>query len=82
MAVTIQFFGVAGYKIVTSSGIHVVIDPAPMPKKDRRQFEGALRAALKGESFETVIAGWTQLGLVELQRQRARPALPKPKGKS
>ncbi|WP_370284043.1 ribonuclease E/G [Pseudooceanicola sp.] len=60
----------------------VVIDPAPMPKKDRRQFEGALRAALKGESFETVIAGWTQLGLVELQRQRARPALPKPKGKS
>jgi L-ascorbate metabolism protein UlaG (beta-lactamase superfamily) len=27
MAVTIRFFGVAGYKIVTSSGIHVVIDP-------------------------------------------------------
>ena len=27
MAVTIQFFGVAGYKIITSNGIHVVIDP-------------------------------------------------------
>ena len=27
MPVTIQFFGVAGYKIVTTSGIHVVIDP-------------------------------------------------------
>jgi L-ascorbate metabolism protein UlaG (beta-lactamase superfamily) len=27
MAVEIQFFGVAGYKIVTSSGKHVVIDP-------------------------------------------------------
>ena len=27
MSVNIQFFGVAGYKIVTSAGVHVVIDP-------------------------------------------------------
>lgn len=60
----------------------IVIDPAPMPKKDRRQFDGALRAALRGENVETVLAGWTQLGLVELQRQRVRAPLPKPKGDS
>ena len=27
MSVSIQFFGVAGYKIITSNGVHVVIDP-------------------------------------------------------
>ena len=27
MSVSIQFFGVAGYKIVTSGGVHIVIDP-------------------------------------------------------
>jgi len=27
MSVHIQFFGVAGYKIITSTGVHVVIDP-------------------------------------------------------
>jgi L-ascorbate metabolism protein UlaG (beta-lactamase superfamily) len=27
MSITIQFFGVAGYKVVTSNGIHIVIDP-------------------------------------------------------
>ncbi|OWU84100.1 ribonuclease G [Oceanicola sp. 22II-s10i] len=57
-------------------GGQIVIDPAPMPKKDRKSFEGALRAALKGEQFETVLAGWTQMGLYELQRQRARAPLP------
>lgn len=54
----------------------IVIDPAPMPKKDRRAFDGALRAALKGEPIETVLVGWTQMGLVELQRARQRAPLP------
>jgi len=27
MSVSVQFFGVAGYKIITSSGVHVLIDP-------------------------------------------------------
>ncbi|MGR3321075.1 MAG: ribonuclease E/G [Pseudooceanicola sp.] len=59
-------------------GGQIVIDPAPMPKKDRRQVEGTLRAALRDEGFETIIAGWTQLGLIELQRQRARAPLARP----
>lgn len=64
-------------------GGQIVIDPAPMPKKDRRSFEGALRAALKGEQIETALAGWTQLGLFELQRQRQRAPLPPlPEGES
>lgn len=57
-------------------GGQIVIDPAPMPKKDRRVFDSALRAALKGEASETVLVGWTQMGLIELQRQRSRAPLP------
>ncbi|MGI3170706.1 ribonuclease E/G [Pseudooceanicola sp. C21-150M6] len=50
----------------------ITLDVAPMPKKDRRSFEGALRAALKTDDTETVMAGWTPLGLYELQRKRSR----------
>ncbi|SEI76842.1 ribonuclease, Rne/Rng family [Pseudooceanicola nitratireducens] len=50
----------------------VVLDLAPMPKKDRRSFEGALRASLKTDDTDTVMAGWTPLGNYELQRKRAR----------
>ncbi|WP_375691440.1 ribonuclease E/G [Pseudooceanicola sp. LIPI14-2-Ac024] len=63
-------------------GGQIIVDPAPMPKKDRRQFEGQLRAALKGDPAETILAGWTQLGLVELQRQRTRAPLPAKGGKT
>lgn len=50
----------------------VILDLAPMPKKDRPSFEGALRAALKSDDTDTVMAGWTPLGNFELQRKRAR----------
>ncbi|NIZ07931.1 ribonuclease E/G [Pseudooceanicola sp. HF7] len=50
----------------------VYLDLAPMGKKDRRQFESALRAAFRKDSVETVLAGWTPLGGYELQRKRAR----------
>jgi Ribonuclease G/E len=50
----------------------IVIDPAPCPKKDRRQIDQALRAAFKRDTAETALAGWTTLGLIELQRQRDR----------
>lgn len=50
----------------------VILDLAPMPKKDRRSFEGILRAALKADDTDTVMAGWTPLGNYELQRKRAR----------
>lgn len=53
-------------------GGQIVIDVAPMPKKERRSFEAALRGALKADGIETVLAGWTPLGHYELQRKRAR----------
>ena len=56
-------------------GGQIVLDLAPMPRKDRRPFEAALRAALRGDSEETVLAGWTPLGHFELQRKRGRVPL-------
>lgn len=53
-------------------GGQIVIDPAPTAKKDRRQIESALRAALKRDTVETVFVGWTPLGHIELQRKRDR----------
>jgi Ribonuclease G/E len=43
-----------------------------MPKKDRRTFESALRAAFRQDATETALAGWTPLGHFELQRKRDR----------
>lgn len=56
-------------------GGQIIIDAAPAPKKERRQMEQVLRAALRQDGTETVIAGWTQLGLIELQRKRERVPL-------
>ncbi len=53
-------------------GGQVIFDPAPMPKKDRRVVESALKAALKRDTVETIVVGWTNLGLLELQRKRDR----------
>ncbi|MCR9127645.1 MAG: ribonuclease E/G [Rhodobacteraceae bacterium] len=53
-------------------GGQVVLDLAPMPKKDRRGFEQALRAAFRGDPEETALVGWTPLGHYELQRKRGR----------
>ncbi|NIZ12788.1 ribonuclease E/G [Phaeobacter sp. HF9A] len=53
-------------------GGQIVIDVAPMPKKDRRAFENALRAAFKTDPEETSLLGWTTLGHFELQRKRGR----------
>ena len=53
-------------------GGQIVIDLAPMPKKDRRGFEAALRKSLKSDGIDTVLAGFTPLGHYELQRKRAR----------
>ncbi|MFW8596275.1 ribonuclease E/G [Cribrihabitans neustonicus] len=60
---------------VRGLGGQIVLDLAPMPKKDRRTFETSLRAALRADSEETVLAGWTNLGHYELQRKRGRPEL-------
>ncbi len=58
-------------------GGQITLDLAPMPKKDRRAFETALRAAFRADSIDTVIAGWTPLGHFELQRKRVRLPLGK-----
>lgn len=50
----------------------VVLDVAPMPKKDRRGFEQVLKAAFRADPVETTLAGWTPLGHFELQRRRER----------
>ena len=60
---------------VRGLGGQIVVDLAPMPKKDRRVFEQALRAAFRADPVETVLSGWTPLGHFELQRKRARSPL-------
>ena len=62
---------------VRGLGGQITVDPAPMPKKERRSFENALRAAFRDDDVETVFAGWTPLGHYELQRKRARLPLAK-----
>lgn len=53
-------------------GGQVVIDAAPMPRKERRNLEQALMAAFRSDPVETSLAGWTPLGHLELQRRRDR----------
>ena len=60
---------------VRGLGGQIVLDLAPMPKKDRRGFESALRAAFKRDSIDTTLVGWTPLGHYELQRKNARVPL-------
>ena len=57
---------------VRGLGGQIVLDVAPMPKKDRRAFETALRQAFRSDDTETALVGWTPLGHYELQRKRAR----------
>ena len=52
-------------------GGQVVVDFAPMPKRDRQILDQVLRAAFKTE-VEVNLAGWTTLGLYELTRKRDR----------
>ncbi|MEM8761960.1 MAG: ribonuclease E/G [Pseudomonadota bacterium] len=56
-------------------GGQILVDFAPMPKKDRRTVESALKAALKRDAIETTAHGFTTMGLFELQRRRERRPL-------
>jgi ribonuclease G len=49
----------------------VVVDFAPMPKRDRHILDQVLKAAFKSDG-EANLAGWTTLGLYELTRKRDR----------
>ncbi|PCD78132.1 ribonuclease E/G [Pseudothioclava arenosa] len=54
-------------------GGQIVIDFAPMPKRDRQVLEQQMRVSIKGEA-ESALAGWTPLGNFEMQRKRDRIA--------
>ncbi len=56
-------------------GGQVVVDFAPVPKKDRTLLEQVLRAAFKADGAESSLSGWTTLGLYELVRKRDRRPL-------
>ncbi len=56
-------------------GGQVVIDFAPLSKKDRQVLEQTLRAAFRRDGRDTVLAGWTPLGNFELTRKRDRVPL-------
>lgn len=56
-------------------GGQIVMDLAPMAKKDRRTFETVLRKAFREDAVETTLVGWTPLGHYELQRKRDRADL-------
>ncbi len=53
-------------------GGQILVDFAPMPKKDRRQLESTLRRAFRDDPVESSLVGWTTLGLFEIQRKRER----------
>jgi Ribonuclease G/E len=56
-------------------GGQVVVDFAPMPKKERTPLEQVLRAAFKADGADSSLSGWTTLGLYELVRKRDRRPL-------
>ena len=60
---------------VRGLGGQIVLDLAPMAKKDRREFETALRQAFRRDDVDTALVGWTPLGHYELQRKRVRAPL-------
>lgn len=53
-------------------GGQVVVDFAPLPKKDRAILDQVLKAAFKPEGADVNLAGWTVLGLYEMTRRRDR----------
>ncbi len=53
-------------------GGQVVVDFAPIPKRDRATLDQVLRAAFKNEAAETSLIGWTTMGLYEINRKRDR----------
>jgi Ribonuclease G/E len=56
-------------------GGQVVVDFAPMPKRDRRTLESTLQAQARADAIETALVGWTTMGLYELNRKRGRAPL-------
>lgn len=53
-------------------GGQVVVDMAPLSKRDRKQVESAARAAFRADPIETSLVDWTPLGHLEILRKRER----------
>lgn len=53
-------------------GGQITVDFAPMPKRERLKLENTLKAAFRKGGVDTIVAGWTPLGNMELQRKRER----------
>lgn len=53
-------------------GGQVVVDFAPITKRDRATLDQVLRTVFRGESTETTLIGWTAMGLYEISRKRDR----------
>lgn len=56
-------------------GGQVVVDFAPMPKRDRATLDQLLRSAFKTDGSEATLVGWTAMGLYEINRKRDRAPL-------
>ncbi|SNT74387.1 ribonuclease E/G [Paracoccus seriniphilus] len=56
-------------------GGQIVVDFAPMPKRDRATLDQVIRAAFKADSTEASMIGWTAMGLYEISRKRDRVPL-------
>jgi len=56
-------------------GGQIVLDLAPMPKRNRRAVEDAARKAFRDDGAAAIVAGWTPLGHLEIRKKRDRPPL-------
>ncbi|NNU81065.1 ribonuclease G [Halovulum dunhuangense] len=55
----------------------ITVDPAPFSKRERPQLEQVLNRAMREDAGEMLLAGWTPLGHMEMQRKRDRHPLAK-----
>lgn len=56
-------------------GGQIVVDFAPVPKRERATLDQVLRSAFRQEAAETTLIGWTAMGLYEISRKRDRARL-------
>lgn len=56
-------------------GGQIIVDFAPMPKRDRAALDQVLRAAFRRDATEATLVGWTAMGLYEINRKRDRVPL-------
>ena len=60
---------------VRGLGGKIVIEFAPLSKKDRVKVENELHKALRRYKTECLVVGWTTLGNLELQKKRVKPPI-------